>query len=122
MWHILRIYVTGLVDNLLPLVNSLQYLHDKKVVLGSVTPFCWVEVGGKWLLLDLRSAHKQGAMCCSVLRCSSVLQCVAVCCGVLQCVVAGLKLAGNGSCLIFAHKQGAVCCSMLQCVALWLLG
>ena len=33
----------------------------------------------------------------SLLRCCSVLQCVAVCCSVLQCV--------------------AVCCSVLQCVA-----
>jgi len=45
------------------------------------------------------------AVCCSVLQCVavecmyllSVLQCVAVCCSVLQCV--------------------AVCCSVLQCVA-----
>jgi len=35
------------------------------------------------------------AVCCSVLQCA--LQCVAVCCNVLQCV--------------------AVCCSVLQCVA-----
>jgi len=41
------------------------------------------------------------AVCCNVLQyvavCCSVLQCVAVCCSVLQCV--------------------AVCCSVLQCVA-----
>ena len=36
-----------------------------------------------------------------------------MCCSVLQCVVAGLKLAGNGSFLIFAHKQGAVCCTVV---------
>jgi len=40
-------------------------------------------------------------LCCSVLQivCCSVLQCVAACCGVLQCV--------------------AVCCSVLQCVAVY---
>ena len=85
-------------------------------------------------MFDLRSAHKQGAVCysvlqvrCSVLQCvASLLQCAAVCCkcvavccsvlqvccSVLQCVVAGLKLAGSVSCLTFAHKQGAVCCSV----------
>ena len=42
-------------------------------------------------------------------ECRSVLQCVAVCCSVLQCI--------NG---MVVHTQGAgvdLCCKVLQCVA-----
>ena len=67
-------------------------------------------------------------MCCSVLQCvavsfgvanddereafartqvESVLQCVAVCCGVLQCVAVCCNVL---QCVV-------VCCSVLQCVA-----
>jgi len=56
-------------------------------------------------------------VCCSVVRCCSVLQCVVVCCSVLQCVCfAPLFTAAGLLCV-------AVCCSvaarsvLLQCVA-----
>jgi len=58
----------------------------------------------------------------------SVLQCVAVCCGVLQCVAGGCgahdqEWIFNGSCCrcIVVHCSAsqcvAVCCGVLQCVA-----
>ena len=51
------------------------------------------------------------AVCCSVLQrvavCCSVLQCVAVCCSMLQCVAARCSVL---QCV-------AVCRSVLQCVA-----
>jgi len=43
----------------------------------------------------------------------SVLQCVAVCCSVLQCVAQTLR----GFSLVWTNKCVAVCCSVLQCVA-----
>ena len=52
------------------------------------------------------------AVCCSVLQCvavrCSVLQCVAMCCSVLQCVAVCCSVL---QCV-------AVCCSVLQCVVL----
>jgi len=51
---------------------------------------------------------------CVVLQCE--LQCVAVSCSVLQCVVLGFQLnEWNESCRVL--QRVAVCCSELQCVA-----
>jgi len=61
-----------------------------------------ISICGTWLInmLDMRDVLQCVAVCCSVLqshcRCHGSRQCVAVCCSVLQCV--------------------AVCCSVLQCV------
>jgi len=56
-----------------------------------------------------------------------VLQCVAACCSVLQCVAAAYHMnkshhAGASRCRVFAFccsvlQCVAVCCSVLQCVA-----
>ena len=70
------------------------------------------------------------AVCCSVLQCvGSVLQCVAVCCNVLPMVCdAGMMLVGEleKKCLRFVVccsvlQRVAVCCSVLQCVAAYFI-
>jgi len=58
-----------------------------------------------------------------ICKCSRVLQFVAVCCSVLQCVAIFLQFSGGLSSLSFPHPHlyrliyVAVCCSALQCVA-----
>jgi len=61
-------------------------------------------------------------VCCSVLQLvavCSVLQCVAVCCSVLQCVAVIQWSASMHEIIRIAHQVVAVCCSVLQCVAVY---
>ena len=57
-------------------------------------------------------------MCCSVLQ-LSVLQCVAVCGNVLQCVALHYDHEHEASAVLaaFMLQYVAVCCSVWQCVA-----
>jgi len=62
------------------------------------------------------------AVCCSVLQCvaDSVLQCVAVCCGVLRCVAVCCSVLSSAADSCVAEgvlRCVAVCFSVLQCVA-----
>jgi len=61
------------------------------------------------------------AVCCRVLQCvvtqvsDVVLRCVAVCCSMLHCVVAHVSLLATWCCCVL--QCFAACCSVLQCVA-----
>ena len=72
--------------------------------------------------MHTRMLALEGACDISAVVCCSVLQCVAVCCSVLQFVTRmhTRMLALKGACDISA----VVCCSVLQCVAhmhIWML-
>jgi len=68
------------------------------------------------------------AMCCSVLQrvesddniYDNMLPCVAMCCSVLQCVVARYSVLGvmMQMFLRFPSSLQSVCCNVLQCVAM----
>ena len=64
-----------------------------------------------------------GSLVCGCMCCSSVLQCVAVCCGVMQCGTVPNPSSNTGSlvcgcmCCSSVLQCVAVCCSVLQCVA-----
>jgi len=58
----------------------------------------WLTVGMKTGLFEMNSSFWRMSLCC-------VLQCVAVCCSVLQCVA--------------AHEYVAACCSVLQLMSKW---
>ena len=58
------------------------------------------------------------AVCCSVLQCVAVLlQCVAVCYSVLQCVAVRCSVLQCVAVCYSVLQCVAVCCSVLQCVA-----
>ena len=63
------------------------------------------------------------AVYCSVLQCiavyCSVLQCIAVCCSVLQCVSAWSSVLLRGAVWCRLVQCGAVWCSMVQCGIVW---
>jgi len=70
-------------------------------------------------------------VCCSVLQCVAVrfsiryilrVECIVVCCGLLQCVAVcrGVLWCGAVCCSVFLDTvgiEGVVYCSVLQCVA-----
>jgi len=61
------------------------------------------------------------AVCCSVLQyaavCCSVLQCAAVCCSVLQCTAVCCSVLQCAAVCCSVLQCAAVCCSVLQYVA-----
>ena len=72
------------------------------------------------------------AVCCSVLQtkiaacrwchwlvCCSVLQCVAVCCSVLRCVAVWCSVVQCVAVCCNVLHYVAVCCSVVQCGAVW---
>jgi len=73
-----------------------------------------------------RSFSFSGSVSCSVVKCQmrSMLQCVAVCCSVLQCVAVRsthcnmmMRMITIALLLKVFLSPVAVCCSVLQCVA-----
>ena len=71
-----------------------------------------VKDGTRTLTLIEVSRSGSSNSCCKVLQCGAVgVQCGAVCCSALQCVVAEVRRSGN------ANTCCSVRCSVAQCVA-----
>ena len=81
---------------------------------------------GATLLSCVLRVLQCAAVCCGVLQCVGapllscvlrVLQCAAVCCGVLQCVAVCCSVLQCAAVWYNVLQYAAVCCSVLQCVA-----